>query len=306
MERSLDGAPGIGGSDVAAILGLHPYKSPVDVYLEKTGAAGDDEDNEPAHWGRRLEGVIAEEWAARSGYRVRRVNRTLRHREAQLLMAHIDRKVEREPALLECKTASTWLADSWGPSGTDQVPEYYLTQVLHYLEVTGYQWAAVGVLLGGQEFRRYEIPADRGLQQRIVDECLRWWRQHVEAGEPPPPRDPREASKLWPRHRPEAEVSADEDTQRVVAELRDVQAQRKELERRESQLKADVQARMGDAEKLIGLDGRPLATWKAPAPSRQVDVKALREAEPEVAERYMVERPGARKFQLEKGANDVG
>ena len=298
IEATVDRSTGIGGTDVSAILGLNPWRSPVDVWLEKTGRGEPTPDNEAMYWGRVLEDTVASEYARRTGRRVRRVNRTLRHRESPLLMAHIDRKVESEPAVLECKTAGERAADRWGPAGTDEVPEYYLLQVLHYLEVTGYKWAAVAVLIGGRDYRTYEVPGDRELQRRAVDECLQWWARHVDQDVPPEPRDPAEAAKLWPRHRPEAAVTADDEVQAAVAELHQLHGSRKEVEQRERQLKARIQAAMGDAERLVGQDGRTLATWKASRPTQSVDVKALQAAEPEVAERYTIERPGSRRFVL--------
>ena len=56
---------GIGGSDAAAILGLNPWKTPMDVWLEKTGEfTRDDEENEQMYWGTVLEAVVAEEFKA--------------------------------------------------------------------------------------------------------------------------------------------------------------------------------------------------------------------------------------------------
>ena len=296
IEDTVDRTQSIGGSDVAAVLGLHPWKSPVDVYLEKTARVVDDEESEPAYWGKRLEGLVADEWAQRTGHAVRRVNRTLRHRDHSLLTAHIDRKVLRHSALLECKTAGAFVADGWGPSGTDEVPDYYLTQVLHYLEVTGYRWAAVGALIGGQEFRTYTIGADRDLQQRMVDECLRWWEVHVENDVPPAPRNPAEAGRLFPRARLDSQVEAGPDTEGLVTDLKTATAARKEAQKREDELKAQVLDRMEDSERLVAADGRTRAPWKAPAPSRSVDGTARKAGDPAVAEKYSVERSGSRRF----------
>ena len=69
---------GIGGSDVAAILGFSPYKSPYQLWLDKTGRSERKESqNESAHFGNLLEDVVAKEFSRRSGMKVQRVTQRL-------------------------------------------------------------------------------------------------------------------------------------------------------------------------------------------------------------------------------------
>ena len=76
---------GIGSSDAAAAVGLNPYKSQLELWLEKTGRDGslpklDPHDEEsPAYWGNILEPIVAAHYTKRSGYRVRRINAVLQH-----------------------------------------------------------------------------------------------------------------------------------------------------------------------------------------------------------------------------------
>jgi putative phage-type endonuclease len=62
---------GIGGSDIAAILGLSPWRTPLDVYRDKVDGAEQPE-TEAMRWGRLLEDVIAREYAVRAGVRIQR------------------------------------------------------------------------------------------------------------------------------------------------------------------------------------------------------------------------------------------
>ena len=57
---------GIGGSDAAAVMGLNPWKSPLDVYLDKTGQLMESPDNPALYWGRVLEEVVAREYSLRT------------------------------------------------------------------------------------------------------------------------------------------------------------------------------------------------------------------------------------------------
>lgn len=76
---------GIGGSDAAAAVGISPWKSPLELWMEKTGRDGDipkpdpnDEDS-PLFWGSLLEPLVAELYSRRTGNKVRRVRSVLQH-----------------------------------------------------------------------------------------------------------------------------------------------------------------------------------------------------------------------------------
>ena len=106
---------GIGSSDAAAAVGLNPYKSQLELWLEKTGRDIslpnlDPQDEEsPAYWGNILEPIVAAHYTRRSGHRARRINAVLQHPAPQLnwMLANIDREVigASEVQILECKTA---------------------------------------------------------------------------------------------------------------------------------------------------------------------------------------------------------
>lgn len=71
---------GIGSSDAAAAVGLNPYKSQLQLWMEKTGRDGalpvvdPNDDQSPMYWGTLLEPIVAAHYTRRSGHRVRRVN----------------------------------------------------------------------------------------------------------------------------------------------------------------------------------------------------------------------------------------
>lgn len=132
-EWLLDRRKGIGGSDVATILGLNKWKSPYQLWLEKTGQIDlEHTESEPAYWGNVLEEVVAKEFQERTGKKVRRKNQVFEHPLHPFLRANIDRDVVGENALLECKTANAFLGKEWEG---DEVPLSYLCQVQHYMNV---------------------------------------------------------------------------------------------------------------------------------------------------------------------------
>jgi putative phage-type endonuclease len=184
MER----LTGIGGSDAAAVLGLSVYKTPFELYLEKTGAIEplDLSDNAAVTWGTKLESVVADHFAEVTGYKVRRDNRLLRHPEYPFVIAHIDRRIVGSDAILEVKTAGAFAASDFGDEGTDQVPESYLLQGMHYLAVTGKSECHFAVLVGGRDFRQYVVVRDDDLIASMLEADCEFWIDHVQAGIAPP------------------------------------------------------------------------------------------------------------------------
>ena len=125
---------GIGGSDAAAILGLNPYCSPFDVYLDKIGAKEEQPDNEAMRQGRDFEDYVAMRFTEATGKKVRRRNAVLQHPEYPFILGNIDRLVVGEHAGLECKTTSVLNKAKFNQG---EFPDTYYVQCMHYMPVTG-------------------------------------------------------------------------------------------------------------------------------------------------------------------------
>ena len=175
---------GLGGSDAAPALGLSPYRSALELFLEKREQRAPSSAQLAAfRWGHLLEPVIRQEYANVTGRVVRLPQGTLRHPKHSFLVAHLD-GVTDDQRVFEAKTARS--ADGWGKPGTEEVPHHYLIQVQHYLAVTGFDVADIAVLIGGSDFRIFEVPADPELQTMIIEGELDFWRM-VQTGQPPEP-----------------------------------------------------------------------------------------------------------------------
>lgn len=174
---------GIGGSDVAAILGLSPWSTPLSVYMQKVEGWQDENENEAMYWGSVLEEPVARRWSEETGKKIRRKNARLVHPIYDELIANIDRDVVGEKALLEVKTANAFKATDWD----DAVPDHYLTQCLHYLNVTKNEKCYLAVLIGGSQFKRFVVHYDQELINQIQQRCVDFWQDHVIKKVPPPP-----------------------------------------------------------------------------------------------------------------------
>ena len=186
---------GIGGSDVAAILGLDPFgRQAIDVFYDKLPELAEEHGFVPATvdaesdaiiLGNCLEAGIAEAYSLRTGRKIRRSNKNHTHPKYTFLRAFVDRLIVGERRGLEIKNVGYRMASKWGPSGTDEVAEYYLPQVHHYMLVLDYPVWDVAAAIGGNEIRIYTIERDPEWDEIIIDACSEFWG-YVERKEPPP------------------------------------------------------------------------------------------------------------------------
>ena len=176
---------GIGGSDVAKVLGLSKYSSPYQIWMDKTGKIEIDtsETSEAAYWGQQMEEVVAKEFEKRTGKKVRVSNKIYFHKDYPFLLANVDRIVVGEDAILECKTASEYLKDAWEG---DEIPIAYLAQVQHYLNVLNKKKAYIACLIGGNKFVWKEIQRDDELIEQMTERLVDFWENNVLADVAPP------------------------------------------------------------------------------------------------------------------------
>lgn len=272
---------GIGGSDASIILGLNKYKTPFELWLEKTGQTNlEDIAGEAAYFGNLLEDLVAKEFEVRTGKKVRRNNFMLQHPEHPFITANIDRKVVGEDALLECKTASAYLKDDWE---SEEIPAPYLVQVQHYLGVLGYKKAYIAVLIGGQRFVWKEIERDEELIQMIFDEEVHFWNHHV-LGNVPPALDGSSAAEQFLKERyqetdPDKVVDLTFDYKEKLDNYLQLKDNIKQLQELAKQTENELKHELKDAE--TGFVKNYQVNWK-PVTSNRIDSKLLKSKYPDV------------------------
>ena len=189
---------GIGGSDVACVLGLNKYKSAFALYNEKKSEEIEDFDNEAMRVGRDLEEYVASRFTELSGIKVRHENAILINEEFPFIRANVDRLCVGVKAGLECKTASTWNAKNFGKG---EFPVNYYAQCVAYMAVTGLPDWYLAVLVMGKEFKVYKLTRDKDCDcpewcecavyvganeiKALVEVCRDFWCEHIEKNVPP-------------------------------------------------------------------------------------------------------------------------
>ncbi|WP_432414822.1 YqaJ viral recombinase family protein [Chromohalobacter israelensis] len=294
---------GIGSSDAAAAVGLHPYKSQLELWMEKTGRQVSDSEpsrgeqlTSPLHWGQVLEPIVADHYARHTGYRVQRVNAILQHTEHPWMLANLDREIvgNAEVQILECKTAGVFGARLW----KEGVPEYVQLQVMHQLAVTGQQAADVAVLLGGHQLEIHRIARDEAMIDQLIALERRFW-DYVENDTPPPADGSDSADQslraLFPQDDGDTvDLSHDVALSQAFVDLQRVRKTLDEAKKEEARLKHRLQQAMGEATLATFPSGS--LSWKQAKPTTRLDTKALRAAHPDLVAAFEREVPGSRRF----------
>lgn len=304
---------GIGGSDIAAIIGLSPWKTPRDIYLDKKGLVEPEPETDAMYWGTTLEDIVAREYSKRTGRKIERCNVQFKHPEYPFIIGNVDRVVYddngKKPVvngrlitrrILECKTANQYAAGDWGEPGTDQIPEHYKAQVQWYMGITGAEVCDVAVLIGNRDFRIYTVYRDVAVIAYLFAEGVTFWRDYIETDTMPPAVTLDDIEGVC-HGTPKARAFASAEIVKKVARYKELDDQIKALKAEQETLKLAICESIVDAVELCAPDARKLATWSAAKLTQKTDWKAVAEelaAPADIIAKYTTETMSARRFTI--------
>ncbi len=281
----------LGGSDAAVAVGLSPYKTALELYMEKTGLVKPEDigDVDAVYWGNRLENIVAEEYARRSGNDVKVEEDTFYHSEHKFLTAHLDRSIPGLNRILECKTANAYIEKEWGDTNGDEIPMHYIIQVQHCMNVTNINCADVAVLIGGQDFRIYTIQRDDDLIADLERAEISFW-QRVKDLNPPDPVNNDDLKLLYGLDNGEKIITTQE-TYGAWASLTIIKAEIKALETEQVELEFVLKSFMGNHSMIVHQDKvKPMVTW-ANQDCNRFNASLFKEDHPKLHAKYVENKP---------------
>jgi len=285
----------IGGSDVAAILGVSPWKTLVQLWADKTRAPSD----EPARprkqllRGKRWEAVVSEmlvESLKQEGMDVEVVAANRRYVDAQhpMFACEIDFELRLNGAEdvtnCELKTVHPFKAKEWGDQGTDEVPVWYTAQAMWGLGITGRDSCIVAALFGADELKPYLIERDDALIAAMRAKALAFWNNHVLTGIAPDPLTLTDVNMLFAKDGEAPALIADEDLTEKYLRLRAIEHEIKARQAEYALLEFDVKRIMRDCTEVVVGD-KVGFVWKNRATS-WLDQSALKEHDPKLVKAF--------------------
>lgn len=281
----------IGSSDAAAILGVDPKRSALEVYLSKVADLEEDETSEPVALGNRFEEAILDHAADRLSLRIEKNVGPIVCPEASCLAANLDAVVVAPSHLERAMEAKfTGLGHLFGEPGTDQLPERVLVQTSFQMGcLPTLELIYVPVLLarwGRPRVEIYEAPRVNDLVDLILERCEEFWRLHVEPQIPPNPTPGLGEAALSVLKRVRRQPAA---VAEIPAELalayREASEAAKEAEDAKARAQAALLAAGGDAEGFDFGDPKKYYTYLQ-YEKKGVDTKALFRDHPHLKDLY--------------------
>lgn len=184
---------GIGGSDVAALMGISPFHTARDLYYDKLNIAAVEE---VGNWvamemGHLLEDLVAKIFQHKTGFEIYQVKKMFFHPEYPFMLADVDFFVtlpDGSKAILEIKTTNYNARDHWWKDGKETVPDYYESQGRHYMAVMDIDQVFFCCLYGNNEDEVIirELKRDSLYEDEMIFLEQDFWVNHVQTKIPPP------------------------------------------------------------------------------------------------------------------------
>jgi len=314
---------GIGGHDIAAICGLHPFLTPLDVYLEKVHGISH---FVPEYLQRR--GLYLEEFLLTEYLELLRKNETKqlyrkfsdvfwREKNHNYFYAHPDavfyspslddilKEDQSDPSLLskilkradeispenlfivECKAPGMLRSNQWGEEGSFEIPDYIKCQAAWYCGVLNLNRAQI-LVDSSFKLKIYTYDRDEELEAELFSAAEKFWNHNIVKQIEPCPGTVEESSKKFNYSCSDKSIQLTEDIVRNVKEYKELSAHIKELEKEAAEKRLAIQNYLCDSEYGTNESKLAIVSWK-PQVMQRLDTIALKNEKPEIYKEYLTQ-----------------
>ena len=288
VKRAVNDHKGvIGGSSLGATLGLSKYQSKHDVWLAWKGVEREvtKEQQEIFDMGHALEDFIAKQAEKKYGVKVKKTSLAYVHPQYDWRICHPDRlvvgKIDGKRVGMEIKSSSSY-DDRWGEVDTSEVPMDYLCQCHDYImcDVCDEVWL---IRFSNNRLTRYIIKKDEELEEMILSQAVEEMRKW-EDGEEPKIEDYEEARRYY-SDSTEGDIEATDEILKIAEEIKSLKEQKKTMEDRIDELKAQIIVFMKDKKRLVDHFNNKLFSYTR-IEQTNFDTKAFQKDYPKLYEEY--------------------
>lgn len=286
------------GTDAGIICGVNPYKTRLQLWMEKTRSIKQEEvNNRFVKAGNYLEPVISRWFCDETKLSVNtNKNNLIIHPEHDFIAGNIDGFIENENLVFEAKTSA--YGHGFGPQGSFEMPDHYLCQLAHYVACTNADGGILCVLIGGNDLRWYHYERDEALEAMIISKEKEFW-ELVKSGTKPEPQTVEDIELMYGKISQCSAISADTETLEAAYELAEVRDKIDEYTSKQKALENKIKIYMGINDTLVSNNSK-IATWKSTKASVVLDSKKLQKEKPEIYNEYLTKREPTRRFLLNR------
>lgn len=307
IEPGHDRSKFLGGSDIAAVMGLSPWATPVELWMQKTGRAPkeapDQQRQRMYDRGHKLEPFIRDMVVSKLqdqgvAVKVLAINQRYQDAEHPFLACEIDFELEltgeveiggqvyaleREAVNADAKSVSGFARKKWGMDSNEDVPIEYAAQFMHGLGIRGRRLCLVAALRSFDDVDIYWTVRDEETIAAMREKAVMFWHDCVLADVAPDPFTFSDIKLLFPTDNGKS-IEATPEIAQKVSDLRRIKAAIKDLEEQETMLSFDI-GEFISPHSTLTFDGKEICTWKAQATTR-LDQKRLKEEAPDIHARF--------------------
>jgi putative phage-type endonuclease len=289
----------LGGTDAAVVLGVSPYATRTDLWLEKTRRAAPRVrapiEQRRLALGHRLEPIVLEMAVHKLrelGHEVEVLAKNKRYTDPAFpfLSCEIDweLRLDGEHVNGDSKTVTSFVRSGWGDEQTDQIPLHYAAQFMHGLGITARRRTIVAALIGLEDVAIYHVDRDDETLAAMRKTMVDFWEDHVVADVPPMPQKLADVKALFPEDNGRT-ILATEAIAAAARELRETKMRLSMLRAKEDQLATMVAGYMGP-NATLAVEGQAAFTLNS-GTTTVLDEKALRRAHPDIVALFEREAP---------------
>lgn len=277
----------LGGSDAAAVMGVSPYTTPVELWQQKTGRVPREQPDAVRQRifdrGHKLEPFIRDmviDKLRDQGHAVELLACNARYTDPEhpFLSCEVDFELllDGEHINADAKSVTGFARKKWGEEDTEDVPIEYAAQFMHGLMVTGRKTCLVAALRSFDDVDIFWTRRDDETIAAMRTRLVSFWVDHVLADVPPDPFTFDDIKSLFPIDNGLG-IEATQDVLDKVQRFRETKADLKRLEEIEESLKFEIAEYISPHARLT-FGGSDLMTWKGQEDTR-LDQKMLADAE---------------------------
>lgn len=313
-----DRKKGIGGSDISAILGLNPYKTAYDVWLDKTGQAEEQIENDNIVAGYILEDAVAKMAEHKYSIKVEEYtseNELYVHPKYEIIRGTPDRfyldlskdNFDHDAlnyGIMEIKTTQKSI------KAKEDIPVMWVLQLVWYMGIYNelrenkdqMLYGAIAYIHSGRfldfGFEPYLFNEEmQNLFGYMVEKAERFWNDYVLTNTPPPAQNSEDMVKVYGK--PEKNLKeASEELLKDYSELKELREQKKQLEEKIAEYEESIKMYIGGDHEGITYNGENIVKWSFTKGRETFDKKTLKQDHPEIYEKYVKQGEPSRRFTI--------
>lgn len=279
---------GIGGSDIAAIMGISPWNTAYGIYLDKIGESKP-LDKPHLQLGHKAQGPILRLYEKQTESVVEKEEIKIIHPHYPFLYGHIDGVTNEGKTFIEVKTTSLGI-EEWDYT----IPPYYRTQVGFYAALGNPDYVDMAVAYWFNEkqldnikyFTTLTYWRDLAFEQGIIDLAVEFWQEHVLKRRPPELRTLDDIKKRYAISLDDSSITADENIKNKLINLERIQHEKDDLDQQEEALRFDIQNFMGNNAFLLDEEGKKVVSFKSHT-RNSFDTSNFKQDHPDLYQSYI-------------------